>query len=105
MAAARRVRAERLIGPQIVYGMRQVPGIVKGRFNRRTDPGEITSYQTLPNFIGLYLLSGVLRRELSTHTRDYANGDLPEVPEAERSQSNPGSTVGPGRAAATTPAR
>lgn len=61
---------------------------------------------TLPNFIGLYLLSGVLRRELSTHTRDYANGDLPEVPEAERSQPNQGSTVGPGRAAATTtPAR
>ena len=216
-----------LIGPQIVYGMRQVPGIVKGRFNRRTDPGEITSYQalatelsgtvglgnvagvavaivvtglhtsssadgvaltseafgtvhalfpwlltaivlllafstllsysyygkksagylfgnsravelsydalwivmivvgaavsldtvvgfsdamfflvTLPNFIGLYLLSGVLRRELSKHTRDYANGDVPEVPEAERSQPNQGSTVAPGRATATnTPGR
>ncbi len=48
---------------------------------------------TLPNFIGLYLLAGVLRRELRDHTRDYANGDIPEVPADERSLPTQGSTV------------
>lgn len=40
---------------------------------------------TLPNLIGLYLLSGVLRREMTDHTRALARGELEEVPEAERS--------------------
>ncbi|WP_462418343.1 alanine/glycine:cation symporter family protein [Kytococcus sp. Marseille-QA3725] len=52
-----------LIGPQFLYGMKQVPGIVRGRYNRRDDPGEITSYQALATelsgTVGLGNVAGV----------------------------------------------
>ncbi|SNC73514.1 alanine or glycine:cation symporter, AGCS family [Kytococcus aerolatus] len=52
-----------LIGPQILYGLRQVPGIIRGLYNRKDDPGEITSYQALATelsgTVGLGNVAGV----------------------------------------------
>lgn len=40
---------------------------------------------TVPNLIGIYLLAGVLRREILGHREDVRTGALPVVPRAERS--------------------
>ena len=40
---------------------------------------------TVPNLVGLYLLSGVLRKEVFGHREDVRTGQLAVIPRADRS--------------------